>query len=67
MCEIIVDTTFKKYGFENNIEIWSADWVTNNRNSGEVEYNFLVAKFVKHGYVKAMFAQIPVSYAEHHV
>ena len=64
MAEIIVDTTFKKYGFKHNIQSGSADWVT---NSGKVEYHFLVAKFVKHGYFQAMFAQIPVSYAEHHV
>ena len=32
-----------------------------------MEYHFLVAKFVKNSYFKAMFAQIPVSYAEHRV
>ena len=30
MGEIIVDTIFKKYGFENNIQIMSTDWVSNN-------------------------------------
>ena len=64
MGEIIVDTTFKKYGIENNIQIWSANWVSNN---GNMDYHFLVAKFVKNGYFKAMSAQIPVSYAEHRV
>ena len=42
MGEIIVDTTFKKYGFENNIKIWSTDWLSNSGK--EVEYSFPVAK-----------------------
>ena len=48
MGEIIIDTTFKKYGL-NNVQIWSTDWVSNR---------FLVAKFLKHCYFQAMFAQI---------
>ena len=46
--------TFKKYGL-NNVHIWSTVWVS---NSGKVEYSFLVAKFLKHCYFQAMFAQI---------
>ena len=46
--------TFKKYGL-NNAHIWSTVWVS---NSGKVEYSFLVAKFLKHCYFQAMFAQI---------
>ena len=44
--------TFKKYGV-NNVHILSTVWVS---NSGKVEYNFLVAKFLKHCYFQAMFA-----------
>ena len=54
MGEIIVDTSFKKYGL-NNVQIWSTDWVS---NSGKVEYSFLGAKFLQHCYFPAMFAQI---------
>ena len=42
--------TLKKYGL-NNVHIWAS-------NSGKVEYSFLVAKFLKHCYFQAMFAQI---------
>ena len=46
--------TFKKYGL-NDVHIWSTVWVS---NSGKVEYSFFVAKFLKHCYFQAMFAQI---------
>ena len=59
--EIIVDI-FKKYGFENNIQIWSTEWISNN---GKVEYSSIVAKCLKCYLQANMFAQIPVSYAEH--
>ena len=38
-----------------NVQIWSTDW---GSNSGNLEYSFLVAKFLKHCYFQAMFAQI---------